>query len=132
MIGDVRLVSGYPIRPIEVDYYEGHLEISMQLNDYFEFITPLDIRIKGHRIGIDDVLTYHFQGLTPQQIAERLPTLSMEKIDACLTYYERNKPAMDEYMSKLAAQRERRFQEAEANPPEVVRRLRALHPLQRQ
>ena len=31
---------------------------SMQLKDYFEFLGPDDIRIKGHRIGIDDVLYY--------------------------------------------------------------------------
>lgn len=103
----------------------------MQLDEYFEVITPLDIRIKGHRIGIDDVLAYHFQGLTPQQIAEGLPTLSMDKIHACLTFYERNRTMLDEYMRQLTAQRERRYQEAEANPPDVVRRLRAAHRLQK-
>jgi hypothetical protein len=28
----------------------------MQLEDYFEFLDPDDIRIKGHRIGIDNVI----------------------------------------------------------------------------
>ena len=104
----------------------------MQLEDYFEFLTPLDIRIKGHRIGIDDVLSYHLQGLTDHQIAERLPSLSLEKVYACLTYYYRNQAAMDVYMSELAAQRERRMQEFDANPPDVVRRLRARLLAQRQ
>lgn len=32
------------------------------LEDYFEFLDPDDIRIKGHRIGIDDVIDYYLQG----------------------------------------------------------------------
>ncbi len=28
----------------------------MKLEDYFDFISDGDIRLKGHRIGIDDVL----------------------------------------------------------------------------
>jgi hypothetical protein len=28
----------------------------MQLEDYFEFLDPDDIRLKGHRIGIDNVI----------------------------------------------------------------------------
>src|SRR5688572_21285442 len=104
----------------------------MQLDAYFDVITPLDIRIRGHRIGIDDVLAFHLQGLAPAQIAECLPTLSMEEIYACLLYYERNKTAMDDYMAKLSALHEQRIQEFEANPPEVVRRLRGMRAHQRQ
>ncbi len=91
----------------------------MQLAEYFDFLTPLDIRIKGHRIGIDDVLRYHFQGRTPDEIAERLPTLSMEQIRATLADYEEHKAAMDDYMRKLEAQRKQRQAEAEANPPRL-------------
>ena len=104
----------------------------MCLDDYFEFISPLDIRIKGHRIGIDDVLNYHFQGLTPQQIIECLPSLSLEEVYACLTYYHRNQKAMDEYMAKLTALRERRMQAFDDNPPQIVQRLRAMYAQQRQ
>lgn len=96
----------------------------MRLEDYFEFLDPLDIRLKGHRIGIDDVLSYHFQGLTPDQILDCLPSLSLEKIHATLTYYYRNQAAMDAYMAQLSAWRDQRMRDAEANPPEVVRRLR--------
>ncbi|MDB9459519.1 DUF433 domain-containing protein, partial [Dolichospermum circinale CS-545/17] len=42
----------------------------MQIEDYFEFLDPDDIRIKGHRIGIDDVIDYYLQGYTPEQILE--------------------------------------------------------------
>ncbi|MHC5827408.1 MAG: DUF433 domain-containing protein [Nostoc sp.] len=42
----------------------------MQLEDYFEFLDPDDIRIKGHRIGIDNVIQYYLQGCSPEQILE--------------------------------------------------------------
>lgn len=45
----------------------------MQLEDYFEFLSPDDIRIKGHRIGIDDVIKYYLDGYTPEQIQADLP-----------------------------------------------------------
>ena len=97
----------------------------MQLEDYFDFLDPLDIRIKGHRIGIDDVLYYYLDGHTLPEIAERFPTLNMEKICATLTYYYRNQTEMDDYLAKLAAWREQRYQEWAANPDPLTLRLRA-------
>jgi len=45
----------------------------MKLEDYFDFLSPDDIRLKGHRIGIDNVLAYYVQGYTPEEIAVHLP-----------------------------------------------------------
>ena len=36
----------------------------MQLENYFNFFEPNDIRIKGHRIGIEDVIKCHLEGYT--------------------------------------------------------------------
>jgi uncharacterized protein (DUF433 family) len=63
----------------------------MRLEDYFDFLSPDDIRIKGHRIGIDDVLHYYLEGYTPEEIAANLPTLSLEEIYATITYYLSNR-----------------------------------------
>jgi len=98
----------------------------MELKDYFEFIGPDDIRIKGHRIGIDDVLYYYLDGYTPEEIAANLPTLSLEQIHATITYYLHNRAGVDAYLSRLADWREQRYREWESNPPPVVQRLRAL------
>ena len=42
----------------------------MQIEDYFEFLDPDDIRIKGHRIGIDELCkrfrTNKLTGLTSE------------------------------------------------------------------
>lgn len=99
----------------------------MQLEDYFEFLDPDDIRIKGHRIGIDNVIDYYLQGYSPEQILEELPSLNLEKIHACITYYLHNRAEMDAYMLRLAKWREERYQEwLNAEPSPVVKRLREL------
>jgi len=41
----------------------------MKIEDYFDFFENGDIRIREHRIGIEDVLYEH-------QLAVRFPTLS--------------------------------------------------------
>ncbi|MEH1927822.1 DUF433 domain-containing protein [Nostoc sp.] len=98
----------------------------MQLEDYFEFLDPDDIRIKGHRIGIDNVIQYYLQGCSPEQILEELPSLNLEKIYATLTYYLHNRVEIDAYMLRLAKWREQRYQESSANPSPLMQPLRAL------
>lgn len=99
----------------------------MQLEDYFEFLDADDIRIKGHRIGIDDVIDYYLQGYSPEQILEELPTLNLEKVHATITYYLHNRAEMDAYMLRLAKWREQRYQEwLAAEPSPVVKRIRAI------
>jgi len=98
----------------------------MQLEDYFEFLDPDDIRIKGHRIGIDNVIQYYLQGYSPEEIIDELPSLNLEKIYATLAYYLHNRVEIDAYMLRLAKWREQRYQESLANPSPLMQRLRAL------
>ena len=98
----------------------------MQLEDYFDFISSDDIRIKGHRIGIDDVLSYYLEGYTAEEIAANFPNLNLEKIYATITYYHRNQAEVDAYMLRLANWRDKKYQEWSANPSPVVQRLRKL------
>ena len=98
----------------------------MQLEDYFEFLDTDDISIKGHRIGIDDVIKYYLEVYSPDQILEELPSLNLEKIYATLTYYLQNRRQMDAYMLRLAKWREERYQEWLANPSPLALRLRAI------
>ncbi|MEM8832400.1 MAG: DUF433 domain-containing protein [Cyanobacteria bacterium P01_G01_bin.19] len=98
----------------------------MKLEDYFEFLSPDDIRLKGHRIGIEDVIKYYLQGYSPEQILAELPTLNLEKIHATITYYLHHRSAIDAYLVRLSAWREQHYQAARANPFPVVQRLKAL------
>jgi uncharacterized protein (DUF433 family) len=97
----------------------------MQLEDYFDFLSPTDIRLKGHRVGIDTVLSYYLEGYTPEEIAANLPTLSLEKIHATITYYLHNRTQIDTYLAELDAWREQHYQEGH-NPSPVGQRLRAI------
>ena len=49
------------------------------LEDYFDFVTPDDIRLKGSRIGIESVLYEHiFRAHGPEAIQETFPSLTLE------------------------------------------------------
>ena len=71
----------------------------MQLEDYFDFLAPDDIRIKGHRIGIESVLyEYIYREQTPEAIVKRFPTLDLEQIYATILYYLHNREQVNAYV----------------------------------
>ncbi|MDE3088261.1 MAG: DUF433 domain-containing protein [Chloroflexota bacterium] len=99
----------------------------MQLEDYFDFQAPNDIRIKGHRIGIENVLyEYIYREKTPKELAVRFDSLTLEEIYATLLYYHHNKEQVDKYISDWLEFGRRAREEQDRNPPPVVQRLRAL------
>src|SRR5438477_12297181 len=81
---------------------------AMQLEDYFEFekfdspFGPFErIRIKGHRIAIDNVLEFYNQGVPAEEIVEtHYPSLTLEEVFATLTYYLHNREAVDAYIRR--------------------------------
>ncbi|MCY7331415.1 MAG: DUF433 domain-containing protein [Pseudanabaena sp. CAN_BIN31] len=99
----------------------------MVLEDYLEFLDRDDIRIKGHRIGVDDVIKYYLGGYSPEQILSELSTLNLEKVYAVITYYLHNRMEMDAYMLRLQKWREQHYQElsVKAKSP-VVERLKEI------
>jgi uncharacterized protein (DUF433 family) len=97
------------------------------LEDYFDFVGPTEIRLKGHRIGIEHVLAYYQQGYTPEAIAQEFPGLGLERIYATITYYLHNRAAVDAYLDRLAALVAEGVHATQTRePPAVVQRLRAL------
>ena len=95
------------------------------LEDYFDFLSPDDIRLKGHRIGIDNVLEYYLEGYTPEEIIANLPSLNLEEIHATITYYLHNQSHIDAYLERLTQKRETNYQEWNSHPSPLVQRLRA-------
>jgi uncharacterized protein (DUF433 family) len=99
----------------------------MQLEDYFDFLTPTDIRVKGTRIGIETILNDYLDfGLFPEAIALRYPTLDLEAVYATITYYWHNKERIDAYLRAWREHGERMRREQEANPSPAVLRLQAM------
>lgn len=98
---------------------------TIKLEDYFEFDSADDIRIKGHRIGIEDILNYYLEGYNPEEINNNLPTLTLEEIHATITYYLHNRSQIDRYLRNLEQERENNYQKFIANPPGIVQKLQA-------
>lgn len=97
----------------------------MQLEDYFEFLGPNEIKIKGHRIWMEHILDeYIFREMTPAELHERFPTLTLEEIHAALLYYHRNKEAMDKYLADWLEYCRKAREEDRRNRPEFYERMR--------
>lgn len=107
----------------------------MQLEDYFDFekldtqFGPAErIRIKGHRIAIDDVIEYFNQGVAPDVIQrDHYPTLTLEEVNAAVSYYLQNKAEVDAYLERGRKIEDAFYKEhLKKEPDPVVKRLRAL------
>ena len=100
---------------------------SVNLDDYFVFNNVDDIRIKGHRIGIEHVVDYYREGYSPEQIAQDFPGLHLETIYAVIAFYLHNKAEVDAYIKRVRDKQERDYQEWLRQPPSPEReRLQAL------
>lgn len=99
----------------------------MQLEDYFEFLGPEEIKIKGHRIWMEHVLyEYIHRAMTVEELAERFDTLTMEEILATLLYYHHNKEAMDKYLADWLEYCRTSREEDRKRRPEFYEKMRRL------
>ena len=101
----------------------------MQLEDYLEFIpAPYEqIRLKGTRIGIELVINYHLEGMTPEQIAHSFAyPIPLAQIYAAIAYYLQNKGQMDQYLRVIEVEGERLKQEISKNPKTALLREKLL------
>jgi uncharacterized protein (DUF433 family) len=72
----------------------------MQIDDYFNFLAPDDIRLKGTRIGIESILyEYIHRAQTPEEIARRFHTVTLEQVYATILYYLHNRDAVHAYLA---------------------------------
>jgi len=99
----------------------------VQLEEYFDFLAPDDIRIKGTRVGIETVL-YDFihRSRSPEEIAASYPSVTLEQVYATLVYYLHNRERVEHYLETWLEWGRQMRQEQDRNPPPVVVRLRAL------
>ncbi len=75
----------------------------MRYEDYLEFAQPDIIRIKGHRIFLEDILERWLRGYSPEHIVHELPTLTLEEVYASITYYLHNRLEIDAYLEPPGA-----------------------------
>src|SRR5260370_26551314 len=109
--------------------------LPMQLEDYFlfekfpsKFGEVERIRIKGHRIAIQNVLEYYKAGKTAEQIQREVyPSLTLQEVYATITYYLHNQQEVEAYIERAAKIGDAYYDEwFRQEPSEAVKRLRAL------
>lgn len=99
----------------------------MQLEDYFDFLAPDDIRIKGSRVGIETVLYDHIHKCrTPEEIAQTYPTITLEQVHAAILYYLHHKESVTAYLNDWLEWSKRMREEQRQNPPPFLERLSRL------
>ncbi|NES18129.1 MAG: DUF433 domain-containing protein [Symploca sp. SIO3E6] len=99
----------------------------MQLEDYFNFLSTEDIRVKGTRIGIETILyDYIHRARTPEEIAQTYPSLSLEQVYATILYYLHNKEAVSQYVADWLEWSHQQRKAQQLNPSPSALRLRQL------
>lgn len=99
----------------------------MELENYFDFLSETDIRIKGTRVGLETiVLDYLELGLSAEEIAVRYPTLELEQVYATITYYWHNRAEIQDYIERVNHELTNQRAKQENNPSAAILRLRKL------
>jgi uncharacterized protein (DUF433 family) len=56
--------------------------------------------IAGHRVRVQDVVLWNEEGLTPDEIVLRVPSISLADVHAALTYYYDHRDEIDRQISE--------------------------------
>jgi hypothetical protein len=76
---------------------------------------------------VEHVLEAYLAGSLPEEIAVEFPTLSLEQVHGTIAWYLRNRTEVDAYLERWRARaRKARAGQSEANPSDVIQRLRRL------
>ena len=99
----------------------------MELEAYFNFLAPNDIRVAGTRVGIETILyDYIYRSRSPEDIVAEYPSLTLEQVHATITYYLHNKEQVTAYLVNWLENLDRRWQEQNRNPSPAILRLRRI------
>jgi len=96
----------------------------MKLEEYFDVSKADDIRIKGTRVGIETILDDYLHGSSPEEIAARYRTLTLEQVYATITYYLHNREEVDRYLERWRTYVDTAWQAQQENPSDFVQELR--------
>lgn len=105
----------------------------MQVEEYLDFQNPNDIRIKGTRVGIENILyEYIYNNRTPEEIVNCFFSITLEQVYATILYYLQNKERINEYIAQWLEFGHQQRKKQESNPPSVILKLRQLKKQQEQ
>ncbi|MEB3336569.1 MAG: DUF433 domain-containing protein [Leptolyngbyaceae bacterium] len=99
----------------------------MQLEDYFVFLAPDDIRIQGTRIGIEHILyEYIHNAKSPEEIAQIFHTVTLAQIYATVLYYLENSQTVGKYVADWLDYTLKAEAEHDQQAPAIAKRLQQL------
>lgn len=75
----------------------------MHIEDYFDFVSADEIRLRGTRVGIEAVLSEYLAGGLPEEIVLNYPPLTLEQVHAVITYYLGHRSVVDQYLARWAS-----------------------------
>lgn len=73
------------------------------------------IHVRNSRVTLDTIIARHRQGLSPESINERFPTVPINDIYAVIAYYLTHKGELDLYLQQRNEEAEQIRQKIEAN-----------------
>jgi uncharacterized protein (DUF433 family) len=101
----------------------------MKLEEFFDFVSADEIRIRGTRIGIEAILSAYLDGALPEELALNYTPVTLEQVHATITYYLGNRQAMDEYLDRWTKRGDESLQRQRQTKSAVLERLiRARRP----
>ena len=100
--------------------------IQLNMDEYFDFLDADDIRIKGTRVGIETVLEDYLNAMSPEEIAVRYRTLTLEQVYATITFYLHNQYDIEQYLDRWRKYAENEWQYQQQHPSPAIQRLQTL------
>jgi uncharacterized protein (DUF433 family) len=103
----------------------------MQLEEYFSFLAPDDIRIRGTRIGIEHILyEYIHNAKSPEEIVQDFQTVTLVQVYATILYYLENRETVGQYLADWLDDTLKAETAHDQHPPRIAERLRQLRATQ--
>jgi uncharacterized protein (DUF433 family) len=95
--------------------------------DYLTFLAEDDIRVKGTRIGIEHILDeYIHNAKSPEAIAQRFPTVTLEQVYATILFYLQNPVTVGQYVSDWLDYTLKAEAEQDNDPDPALQRLKEI------
>lgn len=92
---------------------------------YLEVLSSDDVRVRGTRVGVEQVLSAYLDGSLPEEIAVEFPTVTLEQVHGVIAWYLRNQKEADDYLRRWQDRaKNARVAQATSAVPQVVQRLR--------
>ncbi|AFY48161.1 hypothetical protein Nos7524_2318 [Nostoc sp. PCC 7524] len=105
----------------------NQVQDTKNIAEYFNFLSPGDIRLKNSRIGIETILYEYIDcGRSPEEIAQIYQSISLEQVYATILYYLQNQENVSAYMRNWLEHGHKMREQQRLNPPPISEKLRQL------